>query len=226
MIRSIQTLVSTILKRVPRFHDVDRQTLLWCAVASVLVAGSLAVSQFLVSEALFNGTTINIKAETNRTLKHNVESSKALITNVNKLLADEILAPLRVDEGDNNFRVVLDALPTTGDPATFANSLQGVILKTSNVTITKLTIDEEKNILATPTDTTTPRPLRFSVEITGDYAMIKAALSDIEKTIRPIHITSLSITEGTQKLSAKISGMTYYLPEKSLKLKTERVKRP
>jgi len=226
MIKLSRRLISTIVRRIPRLHDVNRQTLLWCVAASVVVASCLAWSQLLIGEAFFNSAIINVKAQTNRTLKHNVESAKALETNVNKLLADEVLAPVRVDEGDNNFRVVLDALPVTGDPATFANSLQGVILKGSNVTITKLSIDEKKDLQMVPAGTTTPRTLRFSVEIAGDYTAIKTALSDIEKSIRPIHITSFSMVEGTPKLTAKITGVTYYLPEKSLKLKAESVKRP
>lgn len=226
MIKLSRRLILNIVRKLPRLHDVNKQTLLWCIGASALVAGCLASSQFLIGEALFNGAIINVKAQTNRTLKHNVESAKALETNVNKLLADEVLAPVRVDEGDNNFRVVLDALPVTGDPATFANSLQGVILKGSNVTIAKLSIDEKKDIQIVPTGTAGPRTLRFGVEIVGDYAAIKTALSDIEKTIRPIHMTSVSMIEGTPKLTAKLTGVTYYLPEKSLKLKTESVERP
>jgi hypothetical protein len=226
MIKAVRSIISRVVGRLPRFPEMDKQTLLWGGGAAVIIGVSAASSQFLVGEAIFNSAIISAKAETNRTLKHNVENVKALETNVNRLLADEVLAPLRADEGDNNFRVVLDALPTTGDPITFANSLQSVIVKHPGVTIAKLSTDERKDIPGGALHDSAPRTLRFSVEIGGEYAAIKAVLGDIEKSIRPIHITSLSVTEGTQKLSAKIAGVTYYQPEKSLKLKAESVERP
>lgn len=224
MIRSVQRFVLRALRKLPRLQAVDRPTLLLGITASVIVSGCLAAMQFLVGEAFFNGRVISAEARTNTTLGQNIDNAKQLKANVNMLLADEILAPVRVDEGDNNFRVILDALPVTGDSATFAASLQNVILKHSGVSITRLSTDGASSVA--PMDTVTPRTLRFSVEVAGDYTMIKTALQDIEKTIRPVKVTSFSVSGNGQNLSAKIAGVTYYLPKKTVTLEPKSMQRP
>jgi hypothetical protein len=212
------------MSRLPRFKDVNKQILSWCLIASVAVSGGLACSQFLIGKVLANSTVITTKSQTNKTLKQNVSNAHTLKADVNKLLADKTLAQLHADEGDNNFRVILDALPVTGDAAGFAASLQNVILKPAGVSITKLTAKDETQ--AIPVKATSPQTVRFNVEMTGEYAAIKAALSNIEKSIRPVNVTSLTMAQNGLKWTARIAGVTYYLPEKTMQLDVKAEERP
>lgn len=224
MKRFAKRIVSTVIGDAPRIPGFDMRAFVWCVVACLVVPSAVAVSQFLIGEAAANNVTISAKASVNKVLKQDVANAKTMKANVDKLLADKSLASLRAGEGDNNFRVVLDALPTSGDPAAFAASLQNVLLKRSGVTITKLTA---KDADAWRIKTVgSPQRLSFAVEVSGNAASIKSALVDIEKSIRPVQVTAVAVTDDGVKATARISGVTYYLPEKTLQLKVREVKRP
>ena len=224
MKRIMRNIFATVIGDIPRIPGFDKRAFVWCIAVCIVLPSSVAIGQFLIGEARANGTVLTAKTKVNRTLKQDLADAKTMKANVDKLLADKSLALLRAGEGDNNFRVVLDALPVAGDPAAFAASLQNVLLKRSGVTITKLT--------AKDTDTqkvsavTVPRTVRFAVEVTGSAASIKTALTDLEKSIRPVQVVSFSVTDDGQKTTARIEGVTYYFPEKSLELRVSEVKRP
>lgn len=231
----------TGLKKRQQIEKTNKTILLWVAGASVIVIVCLVTLQFLIRQAIFNQEVINAKAETNKILKQNIENAKTLKTNVNKLIADPNLQKARAVEADSNLKVILDALPSTGDPTTFSNSLQNAILDRSGAKIINLssTASEGGTAVAAPTtDTTTaptaagvggsatPLTLGFSTEVSGQYDIIKQSLLDIERVIRPMQIKILTISGSDTELTAKISGVTYYLPEKTVKLGTQSKKRP
>lgn len=222
----------TGLKKRQQIQKANKMILVWVAAASVIVSMCLVALQFLVREALFNNEVISAKIETNETLKQNIENAKTLKTNVNNLLADKNLASVRADPSDSNLKVILDALPATGDSTTFANSLQNVILNRSGVKVVGLSAGDTAQTGAETAlvpdltaDPTSPQPLVFTADISGGYDKVKTTLQDMEKVIRPIHITSLTVTGTDQELTVSISGVTYYLPEKTVKLGTKSIKR-
>lgn len=224
MRRFLQRVAGGVTGNLPHVPGFDMRAFVWCAVACFTLPSAVAVSQFLISEALSNNMSLSAKAKVNKTLKQDLTNAKPMKANVDKLLADKSLASLRASEGDNNFRVVLDALPVSADPAAFAASLQNVLLKRSGVTITKLTAQDTAIEYVAPA--TTPQSITFAVEVTGSAASIKAALGDIEKSIRPVQVTTFSVSDDGVKSTARISGVTYYLPEKTLQLQVHEVKRP
>lgn len=224
MRRFFKRIVSKVKGNVPHIPGFDTRAFVWCVIACLAVPSAVAASQFLIGEAFANDMSISAKARVNKTLKQDLANAKTMKANVDKLLADKSLASLRAGEGDNNFRVVLDALPVSGDPAAFAASLQNVLLKRSGVMITKLTA-KDADVWRPKTDAS-PQKVSFAVEVTGSAASIKAALVDIEKSIRPVQVTSFVVTDDGIKATARISGVTYYLPEKTLQLQVHEVKRP
>ena len=126
MRRFLQRVAGGVTGNLPHVPGFDMRAFVWCAVACFTLPSAVAVSQFLISEALSNNMSLSAKAKVNKTLKQDLTNAKPMKANVDKLLADKSLASLRASEGDNNFRVVLDALPVSADPAAFAASLQSV----------------------------------------------------------------------------------------------------
>jgi len=221
----------TGLKKRQQIQQANKMIFVWVAAASVIISVCLVLLQFLVRQAFFNNDVISAKVETNETLKQNIENAKTLKTNVNNLLADKNLASVRAESTDSNLKVILDALPATGDPTTFASSLQNVILNRSGATVTALSVGTSAQggaavpVAAQTDGVDTAQPLSFSIELTGGYDKIRATLLDIEKVIRPMNITTLTVNGSDKDLTVSIDGVTYYLPEKTVKLGTKSIKR-
>lgn len=226
----------TGVRKRQQIEDTNKRIFIWLAVASVIVSICLVALQFLIREFMFNQKIINKKSETNSILVKNIKEADLLRDNVNALLADANLSSLKYTAPNAKttaLNVVLDALPIEGDSTAFANSLQAVILARSGVAIRELntSVVGSEGYSSSPEAPTAaessaePLPLPFTAGFTGKYADIEKALTDISKVIRPINLNQLTIksTENDQ-LQVTIGGVTYYLPAKTIEIKTEEVR--
>lgn len=221
----------TGVRKRQQIETTNKSIFVWLIISSVIVSFSLVALQFMVREFLFNQKIIDAKSATSKQLQQNITAGKQLTANVNALLADTNLGAVSKNVADtktSNLSVVLDALPVSGDATGFANSLQTVILPKSGVAISELSTS---SALLDGTDLTggssaEPLTLPFKASVSGDYASIEKMLKDIAKVIRPINLTELSMrAEDDGKIQVTISGVTYYLPARSVGI-TEEVFRP
>ena len=224
----------TGMKKRQQLVQTSKNIFVWVAGAAVIVTICAVSIQFLVQQGFFNQKIIDEMQKTERTLSSNVQNIEKLKDEVNKLRLDPNLAKVPVNSAipaeSSNLQVVLDALPTKNDSASFANSMASVILPRSNVSIEALTAGEQvvasASATATPTVTVTPltpQTLSFSATIKGSYEQITQALLDIERVIRPIKITQLTIQGSDASLGVTIQGVTYYLPAASVELGSKKV---
>lgn len=225
----------TGFKKRQQIEQANKLIFVWVAVAAVIISICFVLLQFLVREGLFNLKIINAKSETNRTLEQNIKNAAILKEKVDALIANENLATVRTATSDNNLKVVLDALPTTGDSTTFANSLQNAILNLSGAKVVGLSAGDSSSaslapvagVSAVPGATpalATVQELPFTANLSGNYSQIKTALLNIEQVIRPMNVTTLILKGTDAELTVSINGVTYYLPEKSVKLGSEMIK--
>lgn len=206
----------------------NKTIFIWVAAAAVVLAFSLVALQFLVRQGLFNGKIIKEQQATNRALDESKQNFEGLKRNVDALLAETKLSGLRANPSDSSLQVVLDALPTTGDPTTFSNSLYNKILSRQGVSITGVTVGTGSAAVApTPTDAAvaaTTSPLTFEATIAGSPDQIRNTLMDIEKVIRPIVVRQLNITVNGAQIDTNIVGETYYLPRSTVNLTDKTIK--
>lgn len=225
-----QTNKLTGFKKRQQIEQANKTIFLWVAAASVVVSISLVLLQFLVRAAIFNQQIIDAKSTTNRTLEENIKNADVLKQNIDNLLADKNLASVRTETSNNNLKVILDALPATGDSATFANSLQNAILDKSGATVTGLTAGttDAVSLIDSTTSTAvvdaTPQTIPFTASLSGDFRQIRTALLDIERVIRPMDIATLIVQGKDAKLTLSITGFTYFQPEKTIKIGTKTIK--
>ncbi len=218
----------TGLKKRQQLAQTSKNIFIWVAAAAVVVTICGVVMQFLVAQVIFNQSVINKKIDTNQIVEQNITNATQLKKNVDALVADSNLAAVKVTSVDasmsSNLQVILDALPTTSDSATFANSLSKVILPLSGVSVETLTAGDTNVTVTTTTSEVGPQTLGFSMSVRGSYDQISAALSDIERVIRPIKITKLVVQGSDAQLSATIEGVTYFVPSSGVQLGTESMK--
>lgn len=223
----------TGVRKRQQIETTNKNIFLWLVVSSVIVSFCIVALQFLVKELMFNQRVISTKSKTNQQLIDNVTAAKELTTNINKLLANSNLSALQKEDPEsksNALSVILDALPVNGDATGFADSLQTVVLPLSGVAIRELStsLDQSGDTLATLTDAgvlSQPLTLPFKAGFGGSYAEVQQALVDMARVIRPIHPTELSIrSDDGGKLQLSMTGVTYYLPARSVGVKTEVLK--
>lgn len=214
----------------------NKAIFIWVAVASVVVTLSIVALQFLIKQGIFNQKIISQKSETNKIIVENIEKSKKLKVNIDSLVADTNLEASRAEDGDNNIKVVLDALPTTGDTTSFSNSLYNHIIAPSGVkidsiiagdiaaTTTVSTASAVAPVTTDPSASPTPTVLPFSVSIQGSSAQTKSTLTNIEKVIRPMNVTVVNIRASSGILTTTISGNTYYMSASKIDLGKKTIK--
>ncbi len=221
----------TGLKKRQQIHSANKMIFVWIVGASVIVSMCLVFGQFLVRQAIFNQKIISAKGNTVKTLDSNIKNVKLLTEQVDALVANKDLASVRANPNDSNLKVVLDALPTEDDQTALASSLQNVILKPSGVNVRDLTISQQNLVAAGDTsqaqgavDTTQATPTAFNFSVLADYEQIKTMLKDMERSIRPMNVRTLSLQGTDTVLQVTVNGETYYLPQKNVELKKKQVK--
>ena len=216
----------TAVRKRQQIQNANRTMLIWVAIASAIVAVCIVLGYNFVQTIAYNNKVIGEKSKVNKVLKDNVTVIPQLKENVNKLQTNKNLLGLRADPNDTAFQVVIDALPTEDDRTALGSSLQERILVGSGVAIDQVSVTDTG---AATTTTTAGAPadvqnIRFSFTVTGTYDSIAQAIKDIERTIRPINIDSMTLQGTSSQLQATINATTFYLPGVEFKLGSREVK--
>lgn len=214
----------TGLKKRQQIEIAGRVMFVWVAIAAAALSFCAATGQYLFVKWQHNNAVIAAKQKADDTLASNIVSAKDLIKQVDGLVADVPLSTVKTSPTDPNTKSVLDALPTTFDPAALATSLQRVVLSRSGVSIDNISVPQELDAPSADSTKPVPQEMKFSFIITGSYEAVKKAMTDVEKTIRPIKITSINMAGSDTNLRAAVEAVTYYQPPKSVTVGQETVK--
>lgn len=218
----VETPRLTGLKKRQQIELAGRNMFVWIVVAAIAVSFCLASGQFLFSKWLYNNKVIGAKYTASDTLTKNLVAANDLKKQVDALVANNALASVKTDPNDSTTKSVLDALPISADSAALATSLQKVILSRSGVSIESITVPTESaDVTKTPA---TPQELKFSFVVSGSYDKIKNLVHDLERTIRPMKVTSITLNGNDASLRANFDAVTYYQPAKSVNATQEVIK--
>lgn len=217
----------TGLKKRQQIANANKLIFLWVIIAAVAISICGVAIQFLFRQAAFNQKIISEKSKTQSVLAQNIENANQLKEKVNELLANTNLAKVKANPEDTALKVILDALPTNDDKSALATSLQQVVLPKSGVSLTELstiTAFTSTGLAEEAAPTNGAQTNNYNFGVTGNYDQIKNMLTDLEHSIRPMNISSLSIQGSDSALRVTIEGTTYYLPERTVELGKKTVK--
>jgi hypothetical protein len=214
----------TGLKKRQQIELAGRNMFAWVVIAAVAVSFCVAAGQYLFGKWQYNNKVLSAKYTASDTLAQNNTNAKDLKSNVDALIANNDLATVKTDAADSNLKSILDALPTTSDPAALATSLQLAVLNRSGVTIESITVPPESEQIDPSLLPPTPQEIKFSFIVSGAYDKIQQSILDIERTIRPMRVDGINITGSDQNLRATVDATTYYQPSKSVNAALEVVK--
>jgi hypothetical protein len=212
------------LKKRQQIDNTGRKMFLWVAGASVVVSFAVVGLIFLVQKGLMNYNVLSEKAKTADVMKKNVESAKKLSKSIKNLNGDRSLGLVNTKvKSSSNLDKIFDALPYEQDTVPLAASLQDTLLLGSS--LESLSLDaaavssESSDSGTTPQQVGNSESISFSFKITGFPDDIKNVLKQLNNSIRPISITSLTLEPAGQgRLSASVSAVTYYQGPKVFKL--------
>lgn len=218
------------LKKRQQIDNTGRKMFFWVAGASVVVSFAIVGLIFLVQKGLMNQKVIDEKGKTVSTMKQNVESAKELSKSIKKLNGDRSLGLVNSKvKTSNNLDKIFGALPYEEDTVPLAASLQDTLLLGSSLESLSLeasAVPSESSDGAVAVEQVgNSETIGFSFKITGSPDDIKNVLKQLNSSIRPVSITSLTLEPAGQgRLSASVGAVTYYQGPKVFKLGDKVVK--
>jgi len=229
----------TALRKRQQIANANRMMFLWVAAVSVVVGIAAVLSLFLVQKALFNEKVLAEKDKTASTLVKNNKAIDELKNQVRVLNTNQALKDSMAPGETQPVQAVLDALPSEANSSALGASLQEKFLNDGALKLESLNVDpvvgvesqSDENIQdasASSTDATAGQnQITFRFAVSTDLAnanALKDLLQRMERSIRTIDITSLTVETQGARLVLTVEGHAFYEPAKSVDLKDKTVK--
>ncbi len=196
-------------------------------VAAFIVVFSLVASQALGKTMSHQSKVISEKEAARNQLTTNLETVdelevayKAFVETSSNVLGGNPKGT--GDKDGDNAKIVLDALPSKYDFPGLTTSLEKVIKKNGNNINSISGTDDE--VIQNANTADGPVEMPFIMSATGTYQSTQDLLSLLQRSIRPIQIKTLELSGTNNELVANISAVSYYQPERTLKVQTKEVK--
>lgn len=212
----------------------SRTMFIWIALASALVGTAGVVSVFLVQKVLYTEEVLSVKQKTVSTLDNNLAVIDDLKAEIQALDANSALLSVKANESDDALQVVLDALPSDANSLALGASLQNKLLTgiSGNYSLESLQVvpvDGVETLSGGSTvdaseETSANNQIAFSFSVKGDQQALKQVLQNLERSIRTIVVTHLSIDTQGGDLVMEVSGHGFYQPVTTVELKETPVK--
>jgi hypothetical protein len=227
----------TAIRKRQQIANANRMMFLWVAAASVIVGVAVVVSLFLVQKLFFNEKVLAEKAKTASVLSENNKVVDELKNQVRVLNTNQALKDSMVSGENEPIQVVLDALPDKANSSALGASLQEKFLNDPALKLESLNVDPvagvesqtDENVqdASATGEATGENQITFRFSVSTDVAsanVLKDLLQKLERSIRTVDITGLTIeTQGT-RLVLTVNGHAFYEPAKSVELKDKTVK--
>lgn len=222
----------TAIRKRSQIAKANKTMFLWIAIASALVGVAVVVSIFLTQKLLYSEKVLAAKQDTVSNLTHNLSVVEALKDEIQALDANSALLSVRANDTDQALQVVLDALPSDANSLALGASLQNKLLAgiTGNYSLESLQVTPvsgvESQTVGTTVDaskSTSNQNISFTFSVKGDQAALQQVLNNLERSIRTINVTHLSIETRASELTMNVQGEAFYEPAITLELKEKTV---
>ncbi len=215
----------------------NKTMFLWVAGISVVVGFCAVGALFLTQKMLFNEKVLSEKSKTAAILVKNNEIIDDLKAKVRVLNTNQSLMDSRAKTDDQPLQVVLDALPAEANSTALGSSLQEKLIPGAGITIESFAMDTIQGVETQSSDDVQNASsssasegenqitFRFAVSASSDNPTpLKEVLQRLERSVRAIDITSLTIETQGPKIVLSVEGRAFYQPAKTVELKDKTVK--
>lgn len=205
--------------------------IIFAAITAAVLVFSLVSVKSLLSQRSYQAKVISEKEKAKRQLAANITAKDSLVSSYQQF----VLRPQNIIEGNpngdgendgDNARIILDALPSKYDFPALATSLEKLVAETAlGVQIQSISGTDDE-IAQSEAVVTNPAPIEipFQLSVIGSYASLDALTKGFERSIRPFHVTALTLSGTDDSLRLDLSAKTYYQPEKRVNVQLKDVK--
>lgn len=229
---------STAIRKRQQIAKANRTMFIWVAGVSALVGIAIVASLFLLQKAWFNERILAEKGTTAATLINNNQVIEDLKNEIRVLNTNDALRSSMTQADSQPIQVVLDALPSDANSSALGSSLQEKFLNGSGLTIESLNVDPVQGIESrdenvqdasqssqAQTGESSQITFRFAVSTdVNNVSAFKELLQKLERSIRAIDVTALSIETQGSRIILTVDGRAYYQPAKTVELKDKTVR--
>lgn len=226
------------LRKRQQIAKANRMMFLWIAGVSAIVGIAVVASVFLIQKAMFNEKVLAEKSKTASTLVQNNKVIDELQNQVRILNTNDNLRDAMIEGQSQPIEVVLDALPSEVNSSAFGASLQQRFLEVDGIQIDTLNVKPVQNVevlrssssrssSSSAASTGTKYIINFDFSVStdnGNAAGLKDLLMRLERSIRPIDLTSAVIEAQGNRLTLQVKGHTYYEPAVTGELKDKTIR--
>ncbi|HWT40829.1 MAG TPA: hypothetical protein VN081_06225 [Dongiaceae bacterium] len=210
----------------------NRTMFLWIAVASALIGAALVVSIFMFQKLMYNEKVLGVKQNTVSTLDSNNATVSSLEDQIRVLDTNAALGSIKANPNDQAIQVILDALPSDANSFALGASLQNKLLAgIDGLSIESLQVDPVVGVetltggdTASTTASATDNSITFQFAVRGNDTALKQVLTNLERSIRTIQVTSVRIEIKGDGPLMTVSGKAFYEPAKTIELQDKVVK--
>ena len=225
------------IRKRTQIANANKTMFIWIAVASALVGTALVVGIFMAQKLVYNEKVLGEKLSTVATLDHNNSIVDELEQEIRVLDTNAALMSVKANETDQAVQVILDALPSEANSFALGASLQNkLLIGIDGVNLESLQVDpvigvetltgEDPSAVDASLETTgSSGEITFQFVVTGSQEALKTVLSNLERSIRTIQVTSVRIEIQADGPQMTVQGKAFYEPSKTIQLEDKVVKR-
>lgn len=208
----------------------NQMMFVWVASASVIIGFALVISIFLARQIIFNEKVLAEKDKTVATLRKNIANIPELEAQIRVLDSNSALMSVKAKESDRTVQVILDALPSGANSPALGASLQkkllagveGITLETLDVTpVAGVETALTEGTISDTSSSDISGQILFTFSIKGTNAGFKAAMQNLERSIRAIDILSATFESQNNENVLTIQARAFYEPEHVVELKNK-----
>lgn len=218
------------IRKRTQISKANRTMFAWVAVSSVVLGFALVGTIFLFQMLLFNERVLTQKEKTISILKINNDQVDDLEAQVRVLDTNQALIDIKANPNDQAIQVILDALPSDRNELALGASLQKKLLAgIPGLTVNSVQFQDisssDSNVQTASEDASSgPFEIPFRLSVSGSETALKQALSNLERSIRTIDITSITIESQGSSRTLTIEARAFYEPARVVELKDKVVK--
>ncbi len=199
------------------------------SVACFLTIFSLIASRALLQQRSYQAGVIEKKETAREQLKQNIVARDQLVDQYKIFVGNQqnLIGGSSSGTGDkdgDNAKLVLDALPSKYDFPAVATSIEKLLGESAMAAKSITGTDDELTQAGAAGDSSVAVEIPFEVTAEGDSPQLQNFLSLLERSIRPVEVRKITLSATSDKLSAAVSGVTYFQPEKTLSIKIQDAK--
>jgi hypothetical protein len=225
------------LRKRSQIAKASRTMFVWVAGVSIVLGFALVGSIFLVQKLLFNEKVLAEKDKTSSILQANIANVGELEAQVRVLDSNEALLSSKAAAEDQTLQVILDALPSDANSLALGASLQNKLLAgIPGLSIDSLQVSPVIGVETANSDglvqdasiaggTTGFSEIPFRFTVSGSEAALKETLQRLERSIRAIDVTSVSIESQGASRVLSVQARAFYEPARVVELTDKAVKR-